>query len=62
MARDNQIVDFAQYLRKSYQMNYLELLDTAKKLKTLDQQVLKEASRYFNPDDEESYSSIDDSS
>ena len=51
MARDNQIVDFAQYLRKSYQINYLELLDTAKKLKTLDQQVLKEASRYFNPDD-----------
>lgn len=62
MVKDNQIVDFAKYLRKSYQINYRELLDTAKKLKTIDQQILREAGKYFNPDSESNDSSIDEMS
>ena len=48
MAKENQIVDFAQFLRKNHPINYKDLLDTAKRLKTLDYKVLKQAGKYFD--------------
>ena len=59
MVKGNQIVDFADFLRRNCKINYRELLDTARKLQSIDQKVLEEATRYFNPEIEDSCSSED---
>ena len=47
----NQLVEYANHLRTNYQFNYKEILETARSLKTLDNDVLKETIRYFTLDD-----------
>ena len=48
MAKDNQIVDFAHYLRSNFHVDFKDLLDTAKKLKTIDHALLKQANKYLD--------------
>ena len=62
MAKSNRIIEFAKQLRQSKQLNYKELLETAKKLKSLDKETLKYASIYFTENGPDKQSDYDDSS
>ena len=53
MLLDNSLLEYYKKLKMDYKINYDELATTARGLKTLDKDMLKEAIRYFSRSEDE---------